>query len=38
MKVLSYGELLWDVYPEKRVIGGAALNFSAHLQKNGVDT
>ena len=37
MKVLSYGELLWDVYPEKKVIGGAALNFSAHLQKNGVD-
>lgn len=37
MKVLSFGELLWDVYPEKKVIGGAALNFSAHLQRNGVD-
>ncbi len=37
MKVLSFGELLWDVYPEKKVIGGAALNFSAHLVKNGVE-
>ena len=30
MKVLSFGELLWDVYPEKKVIGGAALYFAVN--------
>ncbi len=28
MKVLSFGEVLWDVYPDKKVIGGAPLNFA----------
>jgi len=35
MKVLSFGEILWDVYPDKKYIGGAPLNFSAHLSKMG---
>ena len=35
MKVLSFGEILWDVYPDKRFIGGAPLNFAAHLAKHG---
>ena len=35
MNVLSFGEVLWDVYEDKRVIGGAALNFAAHLAKHG---
>ena len=30
MKLLSFGEVLWDVYPEDRFIGGAPLNFAAH--------
>ena len=30
MKVLSIGEIIWDVYPDKRCIGGAPFNFAAH--------
>ena len=30
MKYLVFGETLWDVYPDKKVIGGAAFNFAAH--------
>lgn len=29
-KILSVGEIIWDVFPDKRVIGGAPLNFAAH--------
>lgn len=35
MNVLSFGEMLWDVYPDNRYIGGAPLNFAAHLAKHG---
>ena len=35
MNVLSFGEVLWDVYPEQKYIGGAPLNFAAHFVKNG---
>lgn len=37
MKVLSFGEVLWDVYPDERFLGGAPLNFAAHLAKHGED-
>lgn len=37
MKVLSFGEILWDVYPDKKYLGGASLNFGAHLAKHGED-
>ena len=37
MKVLSFGEILWDVYPDKKCLGGASLNFGAHLAKHGED-
>lgn len=30
MKYLVFGETIWDVYPDQRVIGGAPFNFSAH--------
>lgn len=30
MKILSVGEIIWDVYGDKQVIGGAPLNFAAH--------
>lgn len=33
MKILSFGEILWDCYPEKKYIGGAPLNFAAHSAK-----
>lgn len=35
MKIVTYGEMLWDVYPDKKCIGGAPLNFSAHLSRHG---
>jgi len=38
MKVLSFGEIIWDVYPDKKCIGGAPFNFSAHVAKQGVQS
>ncbi|MBR4086634.1 MAG: hypothetical protein IKK30_02100 [Clostridia bacterium] len=35
MNVLSFGEILWDIYPDKKHIGGAPFNFAAHLAKHG---
>lgn len=35
MKVLTFGEILWDVYPTEKFLGGASLNFGAHLAKHG---
>lgn len=29
-KILAIGEIIWDVYPESREIGGAPLNFASH--------
>ncbi len=31
MKYLVFGETIWDVYPDKRAIGGAPFNFSANV-------
>ncbi len=35
MKVYVFGEILFDRYPDKAVIGGAPFNFCAHLAKLG---
>ncbi len=35
MKVLCFGEILWDVFGEDKVIGGAPFNFAAHFVKCG---
>ena len=35
MKALAFGEVLWDVYPDEKYLGGAPLNFAAHLAKHG---
>lgn len=35
MKLLSFGEILWDVYENEKHIGGAPLNFAAHFAKQG---
>ncbi len=35
MKILSFGEIIWDVFPNKKCIGGAPFNFSAHAVKQG---
>ena len=36
MKVLCFGEILWDLFETEKKIGGAPLNFAAHLVKNGI--
>ncbi len=35
MRVLSFGEVLWDVYPDSKCIGGAPFNFAAHIARLG---
>lgn len=35
MKIITFGEVLWDVFQEKREIGGAPFNFAAHARKQG---
>ncbi|MBQ8830514.1 MAG: hypothetical protein IJ017_02830 [Oscillospiraceae bacterium] len=37
MKILTFGEVLWDVYPDEKHIGGAVMNFSAHASKLGAE-
>ena len=35
MKVISIGEVLWDIIDDREHLGGASFNFAAHLQKLG---
>ena len=35
MKVLSFGEILWDIIEGKKYLGGAPFNFSAHMAQCG---
>lgn len=35
MKVLAFGEILWDIIEDSAHIGGAPLNFAAHSVKSG---
>ena len=35
MRIVSVGEILWDVIGENEYLGGAPLNFAAHAQKLG---
>jgi fructokinase len=35
MRVLSIGEVLWDIFPSGELLGGAALNFCANLHRLG---
>ena len=35
LRILSFGELLWDVFGEGEFLGGAPLNFSASAQRLG---
>lgn len=34
--ILSFGEILWDILPDKRVPGGAPMNVALHLYKLGL--
>ena len=38
MKILSFGEIIWDVYGNEKFIGGAPLNLAAHCSKQGADS
>ena len=38
MRVLSIGEILWDVFREREFLGGAPLNFSVSTQRLGNST
>jgi fructokinase len=35
MKVMSIGEILWDVFPDQELLGGAPLNFSVNIARLG---
>lgn len=35
MRLLAFGEILWDVFPKERHIGGATLNIAAHFANHG---
>jgi fructokinase len=37
-KVACFGEILWDVLPDERFLGGAPLNVAIRLQSLGADT
>ena len=34
-KILAFGEIIWDIFPDKKCIGGAPFNFLAHSVKQG---
>lgn len=38
MKLLAFGEVLWDVYPDTKCIGGAPFNFAAHAARLGAES
>ena len=38
MKILSFGEIIWDVYEDKSCIGGAPFNFAAHCARLGAES
>jgi fructokinase len=35
-RVCIFGEILWDVFPEESILGGAPFNVAVHLQRFGV--
>jgi len=36
-QIIGIGEVLWDIFPERRVIGGAPANFAYHASQFGFD-
>ena len=37
MRLLAFGEILFDCYPDKRFLGGAPLNLAAHAVRCGAE-
>lgn len=35
MRIISIGEILWDIYENEEHIGGAPFNFSVHAKRLG---
>ena len=38
IKVVCFGEVLWDVFPDEERIGGAPLNVASRLSASGIET
>ncbi len=38
MKLLSFGEIIWDCFPDRRCLGGAPLNFAVHAARLGAES
>ena len=38
IKLISFGEVLWDIYPDEKCIGGAPFNFAAHAARLGASS
>ncbi len=38
MKITGFGEILWDTFPDGKILGGAPLNVLYRLQSLGMDT
>ncbi|MDH3393027.1 MAG: PfkB family carbohydrate kinase, partial [Desulfobulbaceae bacterium] len=36
-KIVTVGEVVWDVFPDRRVLGGAPVNVAYHLHSLGID-
>lgn len=36
--IVGLGEILWDVFPERKVLGGAPANFAYHVSQFGFDS
>ncbi len=37
-KIIAFGEIIWDVYENESLIGGAGLNFAAHCTRCGLES
>ena len=37
-KVVCFGEILWDILPDRKMPGGAPMNVAYHLNQLGVPT
>ena len=37
MKIIAFGEILWDVFGDEKTIGGAPFNFAAHIARLGAE-
>ncbi len=38
MRILAFGEILWDIFGDEKKIGGAPFNFGAHMSKLGAES